>query len=204
MFERFTDDSRRVIEIAQEEAVLMQHGHIGTEHLLVGLATEPEVVALGLDRERARGEVVKTVGLGEKHPKSRHIPFTAAAKEAMQTALREAMGLGHRQIRPGHLLLAVLKQRDGVARRVLVAAGAVPSELRATIIERLQAAPASAETPGAQYEFVTTALGRALLGDFGAPDVDAQLLLAILRGGGPVAAWLSEHGVTEDGVRRLL
>src|SRR4051794_17811568 len=203
MFERFTDDSRRVIEIALEEAALMQHGHIGTEHLLVGLTSEPEVVALGLDRERARGEVVKTVGLGERRATSRHIPFTAAAKEAMQTALREAMGLGHQQIRPGHLLLAVLKQRDGVARRVLVAAGAVPSELRATIVQRLQATPASSETPGEQHEFVTTALGRALLGDFGAPDVDAQLLLAILRGGGPVAAWLSERGVSEDAVRRL-
>jgi ATP-dependent Clp protease ATP-binding subunit ClpC len=202
MFERFTDESRRVIEVAQQEAILMQHGHIGTEHLLVGLTSEPEVIALGLDRERARGEVVKTVGLGE-HVKSRHIPFTAAAKEAMETALREAMGLGHRQIRPGHLLLAVLKQRDGVGRRVLVAAGAVPSELRATIIERLQATPTSSETPGEQHEFVTTALGRALLGDFGAPDVDAQLLLAILRGGGPVAAWLSERGVSEDAVRRL-
>jgi ATP-dependent Clp protease ATP-binding subunit ClpC len=202
MFERFTDESRRVIEVAQQEAILMQHGHIGTEHLLVGLTSEPEVIALGLDRERARGEVVKTVGLGE-HVKSRHIPFTAAAKEAMETALREAMGLGHRQIRPGHLLLAVLKQRDGVGRRVLVAAGAVPSELRATIIERLQATPASSETPGEQHEFVTTALGRALLGDFGAPDVDGQLLLAILRGGGSVAAWLSERGVSEDAVRRL-
>jgi ATP-dependent Clp protease ATP-binding subunit ClpC len=180
----------------------MHHAHIGTEHLLIALAGEPEVTALGLDRERARAEVVKIVGLGDGSPRER-LSFTAAAKEAMETALGEAMRMGHVYIAPGHLLLAVLKQRDGVARRVLVTAGAVPSELRATIVERLQATPASSETPGEQYEFVTTALGRALLGDFGAPDVDGQLLLAILRGGGPVAAWLSERGVSEDAVRRL-
>ena len=201
MFERFTDDARIVVTDALEEARGMRHGHVGTEHLLVALADEPEVVALGLNRERARAEVVKTVGLGDRTQKG-EIPFTAAAKEALQDALGEAMRLGHAQIRPGHLLLAVLRQRDGVARRVLVASGAVPSELRETIIGRLQATPASSETPGQRHEFVTTALGRALLGEFGAPDVDAQLLLAILRGRGPVAAWLSERGVSEDAVRR--
>jgi ATP-dependent Clp protease ATP-binding subunit ClpC len=202
MFERFTDDSRSVIMAAQREADEMQHAYLGTEHLLVALADEPEIVALGLDRGRARAEVVKTVGLGDRTTKG-EIPFTAAAKEALQEALGEAMRLGHAQIRPGHLLLAVLRQRDGVARRVLVSSGAVPSELREAIIERLQSTTASPETPGQRHEFVTTALGRALLGEFGAPDVDAQLLLAILRGRGPVAAWLSERGVTEDAVRRL-
>jgi ATP-dependent Clp protease ATP-binding subunit ClpA len=202
MFERFTDECRNVITAAQREAGEMQHGHLGTEHLLVALADEPEVAALGLDRGRARAEVVKTVGLGDR-TQSGEIPFTAAAKEALQDALGEAMRLGHARIRPGHLLLAVLRQRDGVARRVLVAWGAVPSELRETIARRLLATPPSSETPESQRDVVTTALGRALLGDFGAPEVDAQLLLAILRGGGPVAAWLSERGVTEDAVRRL-
>jgi ATP-dependent Clp protease ATP-binding subunit ClpC len=182
---------------------MMHHAHVGTEHLLIALGGEPEVAALGLDRERARGEVVKTVGLGD-NPPGEPVPFTAAAKEAMEAALGEAMRMGHVYIAPGHLLLAVLKQRDGVARRVLVAAGAVPSELRATIIERLQATPSSPETPGAQHEFVTTALARAMLGDFGEPEVDALLLLSIVEAGGPLGRWLHERGVYAHTVREFL
>ena len=91
---------------------------------------EPEVVALGLDPERARAEVVKTVGSGERRDDPRSIPFTAAAKEAIDRRLGRGHATRPSADRPGHVLLAVLKQRDGVARRILVAAGAMPSDLR--------------------------------------------------------------------------
>jgi ATP-dependent Clp protease ATP-binding subunit ClpA len=184
MFDRFTEDARQVIVDAQQETSLMRHRHIGTEHLLVALAGEPEVAALGLDRERARAEVVKTVGLGDRPDKSGEVPFTAAAKDALAESLGEAMRLGHGQIRPGHLLLAVLKQRDGVARRILVAAGAVPSEFREAVIRRLAGAAPEPPRPGVHE--------------------DARALLEILERRGAVAAWLRERGIDEDAVRRML
>jgi ATP-dependent Clp protease ATP-binding subunit ClpC len=176
VFDRFTDQTRRAVVDAREEARLMRHAHIGTEHLLIALTSQPEVAALGLDRERARAEVVKTVGLGD----SEHddpIPFTAAAKDAMEASLDEAMRLGRQHVEPAHLLLAVLRQRDGIARRVLVSAGATPSEFRETVVRRLEGVE---------------------------PDEDVMALLAIVERRGPVADWLRERGVHADAVRRLL
>jgi ATP-dependent Clp protease ATP-binding subunit ClpC len=178
MFDRFTEDARSVIAAARQETALMQHRHVGTEHLLVALAGEPEVAALGLDPERARAEVVKTVGLGD-HAAAGELRFTAAAQEALEDALREAMRLGQHEIRPGHVLLGVLRQRDGVARRILVGAGATPSELRDAIVRRLEGAPP---------EVV---------------DEDARALLGILARGGSVASALRRRGVDEDFVRRI-
>jgi len=176
MFERYSDAARNIVSSAQEEARLMRHERLGTEHLLVALAHEPEIAALGLDPERARAEVVKTIGLGE-HDEPGFIPLTAAAQEALDDALGEAMRLGQHEIGTGHVLLGVLKQRDGVARRILVAAGATPSEFREAVSRRLQGA---------------------------VPDEDVMALLAIVERGGPVADWLRERGVHADAVRRLL
>jgi ATP-dependent Clp protease ATP-binding subunit ClpA len=191
MLERFSSDAREIVAAANEEARLMRHRRVGTEHLLVALAGEPEVAALGLGRETARAEVVRTVGLGDavSDPGER-VPFTPAAQDALEAALGEAMRLGHGQIRPGHVLLAVLRQRDGVARRLLVAAGAVPSELREAIATRLaKPQPTQPEGP---------------LANIGQPQADLRLLLTILERGGPVAAWLRERGVDEPTLRRML
>jgi ATP-dependent Clp protease ATP-binding subunit ClpC len=196
MLDRFTPPAREVISAAHVEAREMQHRHIGTEHLLVALADEAELVGLGLDRERARAEVVKTVGLGDA-PGSTEIPFTAAAREAIDDALGEAMRLGQREVQPGHLLLAVLKQRDGVARRILVAAGATPSALRDAVVRRLTDPPPDGDV-------LPVVVRGERLGDLGHPRVDARLLAAILDRDGAIAAWLRERGVTEDAVRRLL
>jgi ATP-dependent Clp protease ATP-binding subunit ClpC len=199
MFDRFTEAARQAVALAQEEARLMRHGRVGTEHLLVALADEPEILALGMTRERARGEVVRTVGLGAVDVElSGQIPITAPAREALKDALGEAMRLGHSEVRPGHLLLAVLRQRDGVARRVLVAAGAVPSEFREALIRRLSAP----EAPVSDAARVT--LGGAVLGDLGHARVDVRLLLAVLERNGPMAAWLRERGVDEPTLRRML
>jgi ATP-dependent Clp protease ATP-binding subunit ClpA len=204
MFERFTEQARQVVVLAQEEARLMRHGHIGTEHLLVALArlgddvASPMLGGHGLTGEKARAEVVAIVGVGNAEPGGQ-IPFTPAAHDALDATLRESLELGHDRVEPAHLLLGVLRQRDGVARRVLSAAGANPPEARAEVIERL--AQTARPAPG---EPVTVRLGDALVGDLGHPRVDGDLLLRILERGGAVAAWLRERGVDEHAVRRML
>jgi len=191
MFERFTDKARQVVVLAQEEARLMRHGHIGTEHLLVALARVEDDVATpmladhGLTGEKARSEVVAIVGIGNAEPGGQ-LPFTPAAHDALDATLRESLELGHDRVEPAHLLLGVLRQRDGVARRVLAGAGAHPTESRADVERRL------AETSAGP--------GR----DPRSPQVDGQLLLQILERDGAVASWLRERGVDEQAVRRML
>lgn len=192
MFERYTEQARQAIVLAQEEARLMQHSHIGTEHLLLGIARLEDDVAAqalrkhGLDLQRTRAEVVRHVPVGER-AESGQIPFTAAATGALEVALREALGLGHDAVTPGHLLLGVLRQADGVARRILVEAGGDVHTVRETIV---------------------TAIGRAApmrlpLGE-PSPEEDARLLLAILARGGHAAVLLRSRGIDEDAVRSLL
>jgi ATP-dependent Clp protease ATP-binding subunit ClpA len=191
MFERFTDHARQVVVLAQEEARLMRHGHIGTEHLLVGLARVDDDVASpmlqdhGLTGEKARAEVVAIVGIGNAEPGGQ-IPFTPAAHDALEATLRESLELGHDRVEPAHLLLGVLRQRDGVARRVLSGVGANPPEARAEVVSRL------AQTTTQPADQLRT------------PQLDGDLLLQILERGGAVAAWLRERGVDEHAVRRML
>jgi ATP-dependent Clp protease ATP-binding subunit ClpC len=190
MFERFTEQARQVVVLAQEEARLMRHGHIGTEHLLVALARVDDDVATpllaghGLSGEKARAEVVAIEGVGNAEPGGQ-LPFTPAAHDALEATLRESLELGHDRVEPGHLLLGVLRQRDGVARRVLAGAGANPPEARAEVIERLRRAGLAPQEPHS-------------------PQVDGDLLLQILERDGAVAAWLRERGIDEHAVRRML
>ena len=190
MFERFTEQARQVVTLAQEEARLMRHGHIGTEHLLVALArveddvATPLLSAHGLTGEKARAEVVAIEGVGNAEPGGQ-LPFTPAAHDALEATLRESLELGHDRIEPAHLLLGVLRQRDGVARRVLSAAGAHPPEARADVVARLARAARSGD-------------------EFHTPQADGELLLEVLERDGAVAAWLRERGVDEHAVRRML
>ena len=190
MFERFTDQARQVVVLAQEEARLMRHGHIGTEHLLVGLARVGDDVATpmladhGLTPEKTRAEVVAIIGVGNVEPGGQ-LPFTPAAHDALEATLRESLELGHDRVEPAHLLLGVLRQRDSVARRVLAGAGAHPTESREEVERRL------AETTG-------ETLPRR------SPLADGELRLQILERDGAVAAWLRERGVDEHAVRRML
>ena len=187
VFERFTDAARAVVLAAHDEAVLMRHDHVGTEHVLVGLAGDESVGPLlapyDLTHERARAEVVRAVGMGE-HSESGRLPLTAAAQDALDASLQEAMQVGAESVEPAHLLLGVLRQRDGVARRILLAAGATPREFREAVLNGITPAPPLSEA--------------------GSPRADAQMLLAILERGGPVAAWLRERGVDEAAVRPML
>jgi len=191
MFERFTDKARQVVVLAQEEARLMRHGHVGTEHLLVALARVEDDVATpmladhGLTAEKARAEVVAIIGVGNAEPGGQ-LPFTPAAHDALEATLRESLELGHDRVQPAHLLLGVLRQRDGVARRVLAGAGAHPTESREEVERRLAAV--SGSTPG----------------ELRSPFADGELLMQVLARDGAVAAWLRERGVDEQAVRRML
>ena len=142
MFERFTDRARRVVVLAQEEARMLNHGYIGTEHILLGLIHEGEGVAaqalasLGISLDGVREQVQEIIGPGKESP-SGHIPFTPRAKKVLELSLREALQLGHNYIGTEHILLGLIREGEGVAAQVLVKLGADPSRVRQQVIQLL-------------------------------------------------------------------
>ncbi len=142
MFERFTDRARRVVVLAQEEARLLNHNYIGTEHILLGLIHEGEGVAakalesLGISLEAVRQQVEEIIGQGGSSP-SGHIPFTPRAKKVLELSLREALQLGHNYIGTEHILLGLIREGEGVAAQVLVKLGADLSRVRQQVIQLL-------------------------------------------------------------------
>jgi hypothetical protein len=130
MFERFTDRGRRVVVLAQEEARLLNHDYIGTEHILLGLIHEGEGVAA------VRAQVEEIIGQGE-HPPGGHIPFTPRAKKVLELSLREALALGHNYIGTEHILLGLIREGEGVAAQVLVKLGADHDRVRQQVIQLL-------------------------------------------------------------------
>jgi hypothetical protein len=145
MFERFTDRGRRVVVLAQEEARLLNHDYIGTEHMLLGLIHEGEGVAakalesLGISLEAVRAEVEEIIGQGERPPGG-HIPFTPRAKKVLELSLREALALGHNYIGTEHILLGLIREGQGVAAQVLVKLGADHDRVRQQVIQLLAGA----------------------------------------------------------------
>jgi ATP-dependent Clp protease ATP-binding subunit ClpC len=142
LFERFTDRARRVVVLAQEEARLLNHNYIGTEHILLGLIHEGEGVAakalesLGISLEAVRSQVEEIIGQGGASP-SGHIPFTPRAKKVLELSLREALQLGHNYIGTEHILLGLIREGEGVAAQVLVKLGADLSRVRQQVIQLL-------------------------------------------------------------------
>ena len=142
MFERFTDRARRVMVLAQEEARMLNHSSIGTEHILLGLIREGEGVAakalesLGIIQEAVRRQVEEIIGQGQQAPPG-HIPFTPRAKKVLELSLREALQLGHNYIGTEHILLGLIREGDGVAAQVLVKLGADPKWVRQQVIQLL-------------------------------------------------------------------
>jgi ATP-dependent Clp protease ATP-binding subunit ClpA len=142
MFERFTDRARRVVVLAQEEARMLNHNYIGTEHILLGLIHEGEGVAakalesLGISLEAVRQQVEEIIGQGQQAP-SGHIPFTPRAKKVLELSLREALQLGHNYIGTEHILLGLIREGDGVAAQVLVRLGADLNRVRQQVIQLL-------------------------------------------------------------------
>jgi hypothetical protein len=142
MFERFTDRARKVTVDAQAEARRLGHGHIGTEHLLLGLLGVPEsvgtraLVALGLSLDGLRAEVERAAGRGEGAPTG-HIPFTSRAKKVLELSLREALALGHNYIGTEHILLGLIREGEGVAAQVLAERGAELAAARQEVVRQL-------------------------------------------------------------------
>jgi ATP-dependent Clp protease ATP-binding subunit ClpC len=162
VFERFTDRARRVVVLAQEEARLLNHSYIGTEHILLGLIHEGEGVAakalesLNISLEAVRAQVEEIIGTGGSSP-SGHIPFTPRAKKVLELSLREALQLGHNYIGTEHILLGLIREGEGVAAQVLVKLGADLSRVRQQVIQLLsgyqsQSGKGESQTSGGKEE----------------------------------------------------
>ena len=162
MFERFTDRARRVVVLAQDEARMLDHNYIGTEHILLGLIHEGEGIAakalesLGVTLEAVREQVEDIIGRGQAAPTG-HIPFTPRAKKVLELSLREALQINHSYIGTEHILLGLVREGEGVAAQVLIKLGADLPRVRSTVLQMLsgyqgkEAATAGApETGGSQ------------------------------------------------------
>ncbi|MDO4255247.1 MAG: ATP-dependent Clp protease ATP-binding subunit [Kocuria sp.] len=178
MFERFTDRARRVVVLAQEEARMLNHNYIGTEHLLLGLIHENEGVAakaldsLGITLNAAREQVQDIIGPGQQAP-SGHIPFTPRAKKVLELSLREALQLGHNYIGTEHILLGIIRAGEGVAAQVLTKLGTDPQKVRSTVLDLISGYQGGSgeekETAGAgaRSSGEGTPAGSAVLDQFG-------------------------------------
>ena len=146
MFERFTDQSRRVVVLAQEEARRLDHNYIGTEHLLLGLRREERGAAARalesaeITAEAVREQIETLIGRGQTAP-SGHIPFTRRAKKCLELSLREAMKLGHNYIGTGHLLLGLTSIQDCTGVRIRGAVGGDLAYLRSRVITEIEDQP---------------------------------------------------------------
>ena len=142
MFERFSDRARRVVVLAQEEARMLDHNYIGTEHILLGLVHEGEGVAakalesLGISLDVVRQQVEEIIGRGQQTPPG-HIPFTPRAKQVLELSLRGALRLGYDYVGTEHILLGLIREGDGVAAQVLVRLGADLNRVDQQVIQLL-------------------------------------------------------------------
>jgi ATP-dependent Clp protease ATP-binding subunit ClpC len=156
MFERFTNRARHVVVLAQEEARLLNHNYIGTEHILLGLLGEPESVAgtvltsFGITRDDVRVEVEETIHRGKKAPAG-HIPFTPRAKKILELSLREALQLKHHYIGTEHILLGLIREGEGVAVQIL-RNHADLLEIRMAVLEAVPAGPSGPGEPAEAFE----------------------------------------------------
>src|SRR5881628_2740285 len=172
MFERFTDRARRVVVLAQEEARMLNHNYIGTEHILLGLIHEGEGVAakalesLGISLDAVRQQVEEIIGQGQQAP-SGHIPFTPRAKKVLELSLREALQLGHNYIGTEHILLGLIREGEGVAAQVLQKLGADLNRVRQTVIQLLSGYTGGKEQVSAGGSSESAGQGSAVLDQFG-------------------------------------
>jgi ATP-dependent Clp protease ATP-binding subunit ClpC len=169
VFQRFSDRARRVVVLAQEEARMLNHNYIGTEHLLLGLIQEGEGVAakalesMGISLEAVRNQVEEIIGRGTSAPTG-HIPFTPRAKKVLELSLREALQLGHNYIGTEHILLGLIREGEGVAAQVLTKLGADLDRVRNQVVQLLTGAAGTKEVAQAGE---APAQGNLLLDQFG-------------------------------------
>jgi ATP-dependent Clp protease ATP-binding subunit ClpC len=200
MFEGFTDPARRVVVLAQEEARMLNHNYIGTEHLLLGLLSEAEGVAaralesMGISAPAVRQQVEMIIGQGQQAA-SGHIPFTPRAKKVLELADREARALGHGFIGTEHLLLGLIRQGDGVAAQVLVKLGADLNRVRQQVTELLGGYQA-ADVTGAGSRRGKRARGRLLDDALARIETQDRRLAAVER-------WVGLRPGVDDLVREI-
>jgi hypothetical protein len=163
MFNRFTGQARRAVHLAQEEARLLRHSYVGTEHLLLALLYQGEGVAaealqsLLISRENVRGQVEEIIGLGASPPAPGHLAVTPRFRKVLELSLREAMRLGHHQIGTEHVLLGIIREGKGLAAQILVRLGADLPGTRERVLALLQAqeeAESQARAPQVASELV--------------------------------------------------
>jgi ATP-dependent Clp protease ATP-binding subunit ClpA len=153
VFERFTDRARRVVVLAQDEARMLNHNYIGTEHILLGLIHEGEGIAcqalesLGISLSAVRAQVEEIIGHGQAAPTG-HVPFTPRAKKVLELSLREALQLGHGYIGTEHILLGLVREGEGVAAQVLQKLGADLDRVRTRVTQLLQGYAEGEVAPG--------------------------------------------------------
>jgi ATP-dependent Clp protease ATP-binding subunit ClpC len=194
MFERFTERARQVVVLAQDEARVLRHNYIGTEHLLLGLLREEEGLAarvlgeLGVELEAVRAQVVRVVGEGDEIATGQ-IPFTPRAKKVLELSLRESRALGHQYIGTEHILLGLVRENDGVAARLLLELGVDADTIREAIgslllgpggtVSAMTMTPTAPRTGAARGAHIAPA---ALL-------VTGWLLFALALGVGVLVGW---------------
>jgi ATP-dependent Clp protease ATP-binding subunit ClpC len=173
MFERFTGRARQVVVLAQDEARLLGHNYIGTEHLLLGLVREEEGVAarvlesLEVTVDGVRAKIEEVVGKGEEAPAGQ-IPFTPRAKKVLERALREALSLGHKYIGTEHVLLGLVDVEEGVAVGILQEFNADPERVRSAVRAQLEGPSRLEESRRRAWSYRVEVLdeGEALTSDF--------------------------------------
>ncbi|HEY4376101.1 MAG TPA: ATP-dependent Clp protease ATP-binding subunit, partial [Acidimicrobiales bacterium] len=213
MFERFTDRARRVVVLAQEEARMLNHNYIGTEHLLLGLIHEGDGVAakalqsLEISLEAVRRQVKEIIGQGNEAPGG-HIPFTPRAKKVLELSLREALQLGHNYIGTEHILLGLIREGEGVSAQVLVKLGADTSRVRQQVIQLLSD-DTPAEPAAPKLSPTLDQYGHDLTGDARAGKLDPvinrereieQVVLGLSRRGKNNPILVGEPGVGKTAV----
>jgi ATP-dependent Clp protease ATP-binding subunit ClpC len=190
VFERFTERARQVVVLAQDEARLLRHNYIGTEHILLGLLREEEGLAarvlesLDIGLEDVRGQVARLVGQGDEVPTGQ-VPFTPRAKKVLELSLREAQGLKHNYIGTEHILLGVVRENEGVAARILLYLGASGEMIREAVLGMLEGPPPSRRAAAQAVEIEGLQRQAALRGR-----VTGWLLFAVALGIGLLLGWL--------------
>jgi ATP-dependent Clp protease ATP-binding subunit ClpC len=228
LFERFTERARQVVVLAQEEARTLKHGHISTEHILLGVLREDEglgaraLESCDITLERVRGEVVRIVGVGDDgSPKQ--MPFTPAAKRVLELADTEARALRHNYIGPEHILLGLVTLGDGVSMRILLDCHAEPERIRNAVMSLLsgpgpraeQEAPGPMPSSGNGFEewirvgpgaglrrLLMVAAARAL--DDGREGVQPRDVLLALTRDRQIGPVLADLGVDDAAILRAL
>jgi ATP-dependent Clp protease ATP-binding subunit ClpC len=195
VYERFTDRARRAVVQAQEEARMLSHNYIDTEHILLGLIHERDGVAaqalesLGISLDLVRQQIEEIIGRGQQAPPE-HIPFTPRSKKVLELSLREALQLNHDYIGTEHILLGLIREGDGVGAQVLVKLGADLNRVRQQVIQLLQGHQDMVVMSGREKEWAGSVAGSTSLArEVDRLNAELERLRAILR----------EHGIDPGG-----